>query len=102
VQSEDEGQAKLITPILGQLELYPNPNDGNEVMIIYLSDEVEEGMMTIELMDILGRSIQHERVSVKGEDVRYKLKLEEGLQAGVYFLKITREGISATERLVIR
>ncbi len=85
----------------GDLSIYPNPNGGEELMIILTGMEDEEGTVQLELLDMMGRLIQNERISSKGEQISYKMLFEERLPSGLYLLRASQEGMMLTRRLVI-
>jgi hypothetical protein len=84
-----------------QLSIYPNPNGGEELMIVLTGLSEEEGTVQLELLDMMGRLVQSERISSKGEQISYKMLFEERLPSGLYLLRASQEGMMLTRRLVI-
>jgi hypothetical protein len=85
----------------GELSIYPNPNGGEELMIVLTGLSEEEGTVQLELLDMMGRLVQSERISSKGEQISYKMLFEERLPSGLYLLRASQEGMMLTRRLVI-
>jgi hypothetical protein len=85
----------------GELTIYPNPNGGEELMITLTGLDEEEGTVQLELLDMMGRLIQSERISAKGEQINYRMSFEERLPSGLYLIRASQEGMILSRRLVI-
>ena len=101
ISSGELSDSKRILQKSQGLNLYPNPNDGQEVMIQLSNLSEVQDQAQVEVIDITGRVIQTNNIAVKGESIKYKLRFDHRLLTGVYFLKVTRNGFTLTERLVI-
>jgi hypothetical protein len=50
---------------------------------------------------MMGRLVQSERISAKGEQINYRMSFEERLPSGLYLIRASQEGMMMTKRLVI-
>jgi hypothetical protein len=73
------------------LKMYPNPLKGNT---LFLTSNANANM-SIEIYDVLGKEVLKSNLSNNAVNVS-------GLNAGVYIVKITEEGKTATRKLVIQ
>jgi hypothetical protein len=73
------------------LTMYPNPLKGNT---LYLTSTAN-AIMTVQIFDVLGKEVLKSNVINNTVNVS-------GLNAGVYIVKITEEGKTATRKLVIQ
>ena len=71
--------------------MYPNPLKGNT---LYLTSTANAAM-SVQIFDVLGKEVLKSNVINNAVDVS-------GLNAGVYMVKITEEGKTATRKLVIQ
>jgi len=91
----EERFAKLIT-------VYPNPVIENRVTLQF--NKVPQGDYTIELMDVLGRSVQQRRVTINAEEQVQALELQKNHSKGVYMVKVfDRENQSVfTQKVMVQ
>jgi hypothetical protein len=73
------------------LKMYPNPLTGNTLNFVSASN----ADMSIQIFDILGKQVLSSKVINNSVNVA-------NLNAGVYIVKITEEGKTATRKLVVR
>lgn len=98
--AEDTGnEAKWLNETV--LSIFPNPNGGEELMVVLTGLDEEEGIVQIELLDITGRLVQNERISVKGDQINYRMTFEERLPSGIYMLRASQDTMTLSKRLVI-
>jgi hypothetical protein len=73
------------------LTMYPNPLSGNT---LYLTSSANAAM-SVQIFDLLGKEVLQSNVVNNAVNVS-------GLNAGVYMVKVTEEGKTATRKLVIQ
>lgn len=73
------------------LTMYPNPLSGNT---LYLTSSANAAM-SVQIFDLLGKEVMKANVVNNAVNVS-------GLNAGVYMVKVTEEGKTATRKLVIQ
>jgi hypothetical protein len=73
------------------LTMYPNPLSGNT---LYLTSSANAAM-SVQIFDLLGKEVLKANVVNNAVNVS-------GLNAGVYMVKVTEEGKTATRKLVIQ
>ncbi|UTW63037.1 T9SS type A sorting domain-containing protein [bacterium SCSIO 12741] len=78
------------------VNVYPNPNNGN-FEVAFSGIEIDD--MTIEVRNSLGQLVYQNVVAVSGNQVE-AIQLN-GLDNGVYFLNISGDGASFTERVMV-
>ncbi|MFT4678102.1 MAG: hypothetical protein ACI84C_000151 [Flavobacteriales bacterium] len=78
--------------------IYPNPNNG-QILNVNLSG-VESTVVTMDIIDMFGKTVQAEQITVSTGNVNEVINLN-GLASGVYVVRITMGDITQTERLVI-
>ncbi len=83
VMAPQERFAKLIS-------VYPNPVTTSQVSVQF--NKVPNGDYTVELTDVLGRSVAVRKVAVAGTDQVQALPLAEGKAKGIYMVKVYDAG----------
>lgn len=73
------------------LTMYPNPLKGNTLFL----SSTANATMSVQIFDVLGKEVLNSNVVNSAINVA-------GLNAGVYIVKITEEGKTATRKLVIQ
>jgi hypothetical protein len=68
------------------ISVYPNPVTNHQVTLQF--SKVPKGDYTIELTDVLGRSVQQKRVTISIEDQVQTLQLNEKNSKGIYLVKV--------------
>ena len=84
------------------LQMYPNPNRGDQV---YLSlDAVEEGVGTVsvDILDMFGKRVSARTIAVQDGFINTVLDLDRDMANGMYMVHITAGEQRYTERLVIQ
>ncbi|HEV7330332.1 MAG TPA: T9SS type A sorting domain-containing protein [Flavisolibacter sp.] len=83
VMAPQERFAKLIS-------VYPNPVTANRISVQF--NKVPNGDYTVELTDVLGRSVMVRKVTVANTDQVQVLPLNEGNAKGIYMVKVYDAG----------
>ena len=73
------------------LTMYPNPLRGNTLYF----NSTANADMSVQIYDVLGKEVVNSKVMNNTVNVS-------GLNAGVYIVKVTEEGKTATRKLVIQ
>ena len=86
----------------GQLSLYPNPNNGEQLFLSI--DMVKEGVekVSVDIHDSFGKRVSASTIAVNEGFVNTTLDLNGGLAAGLYIVNITAGDVTYTERLVVQ
>ncbi|WKZ64872.1 MAG: MopE-related protein [Flavobacteriales bacterium] len=86
----------------GTLRLYPNPNQGDQLMLSLSA--VAEGVQTVsvDIFDLFGKRVAARTIPVQDGFVNSVLELNGELANGMYVVSITAGADSYTERLVIQ
>ncbi|PDH47300.1 MAG: hypothetical protein CND86_03700 [Bacteroidetes bacterium MED-G21] len=95
----ETSQLSLNNDSFSDLNIFPNPSKGDATIefSLYKDSEIE-----IALSNLYGAVLAQERMDLKAELNSIQLKeLYASLKSGVYFIKITQNGISATKKVVI-
>jgi len=83
------------------LLIWPNPSNGDQLFITIADLGEEVPTASIEVIDVFGKRVMNELVSVDGSALNTVLDLKNGLSEGLYVVNITASGSTFTERLVI-
>lgn len=86
-----EASASLNDNNISGLKMYPNPLKGNT---LFLTSNANAAM-SVQIFDVLGKEV------LKGNAVNGSVNVS-SLRAGVYVVKITEEGKTATRKLVVQ
>jgi hypothetical protein len=86
-----EAAASLNDNNISGLKMYPNPLKGNTLFLTSTAN----ANMSVQIFDVLGKEVLKSNVINNTVNVA-------GLNAGVYIVKITEEGKTATRKLVIQ
>ncbi len=95
----ETSQLSLNKDSFSDLNIFPNPSKGDATIefSLYKDSEIE-----IALSNLYGAVLAQERMDLKAELNSIQLKdLYSSLKSGVYFIKITQDGVSATKKVVI-
>jgi hypothetical protein len=84
------------------ISVYPNPVVDNNVVISF--SRVPNGDYTIELTDVLGRTVQQSRITIVGEDQTQTLKLAGSNTKGTYLLRVVDRDLTAvfTQKVLVQ
>jgi len=70
------------------LNLYPNPNDGQFVIQLQLNDDVNT-QADIQINNVLGQSIYLDRKAIVNGELFAEVKFDATIPAGTYFVQVT-------------
>ena len=86
----------------GTATLWPNPNDGEQVMLSI--DEVPATLTTIQvdIFDLYGKKVVARTIATQGTRFNGMLTLNGDLASGLYLVNITLGDLTITERLMVR
>jgi hypothetical protein len=68
------------------IAVYPNPVTSNRISVQF--NKVPHGDYTVELTDVLGRSVMQRKISINNEQQVQPLSLSEGNSKGIYMVKV--------------
>ncbi|MDG2164510.1 MAG: M43 family zinc metalloprotease [Flavobacteriales bacterium] len=95
----ETSQLSLNKDSFSDLNIFPNPSKGDATIEFSL---YKDSKIEIALSNLYGAVLAQERMDLKAELNSIQLKdLYSSLKAGVYFIKITQDGVSATKKVVI-
>ena len=78
-----------------ELNVYPNPNDGNFTLVF---PENHTGEYNIRFYNLQGRKVKATRMQVRPNRYQYPLSLE-NVHDGIYLMHIEKNGLSETRRI---
>ncbi|MBK8498168.1 MAG: T9SS type A sorting domain-containing protein [Flavobacteriales bacterium] len=98
----DGGGQNMAAEDITGLNLYPNPNRGDQVVLTM--DRVEEGVHTVsvDFFDTFGKRVSGRTIAVADGFVNSIIELNGELAAGMYLVNITAGTTVHTQRLVIQ
>ena len=73
-------------PYAGEFSVYPNPVTANQLTVQF--HKVPAGNYTVELRDVLGRTVMQKKITVNTESQVQPLSLNEGDAKGVYMISV--------------
>ena len=79
------------------MNIFPNPSKGDATIEFNL---YEDSKVEITLSNLYGAVLAQKNVEAKLNSIQLK-ELYTSFKAGVYFIKITQNGLSATKKVVI-
>ncbi len=85
----------------GVLELWPNPNNGDQLTVHIEDPGFETGTATIDVIDLFGKHVISETINVDGSTINYVVDLRDDIADGLYIVNVTTDDRSFTQRLVI-
>ncbi len=94
----DEEKDLSDAAVAPEAAIYPNPNNG-QILNVNLSG-VESTVVTMDIIDMFGKTVQAEQITVATGNVNEVINLN-GLASGVYNVRFTMNNTTQTERLVI-
>ena len=68
------------------ISVYPNPVTSNRISVRFT--KVPQGDYTVELTDVLGRSVTQKKVSISNEAAVQPLSISDGSSKGIYMVKV--------------
>ncbi len=94
-----QSELSLNNDSFSELNIFPNPSQGDVTIEFNLH---KDSKVEITLSNLYGAVLTQKRIDMKAELNSIQLKdLYKNLKAGVYFIKITQDGLSATKKVVI-
>jgi len=84
------------------IAVYPNPVLNNRISVQF--NKVPQGDYTVELTDVIGRSVMQRKISINNEVQIQPLNLSEGAAKGVYMVKVydTEKQSVFTQKVVVQ
>ncbi|RYZ27502.1 MAG: T9SS type A sorting domain-containing protein [Chitinophagaceae bacterium] len=84
------------------IAVYPNPVTSNRISVQF--NKVPQGDYTVELTDVIGRSVMQRKISINNEVQIQPLSLSEGAAKGVYMVKVydTEKQSVFTQKVVVQ
>jgi hypothetical protein len=84
------------------IAVYPNPVSTNRISVQF--NKVPQGDYTVELTDMIGRSVTQRRITITNEMQIQPLALSEGASKGVYMVKVydTEKQSVFTQKVVVQ
>ncbi|MEO8067370.1 MAG: T9SS type A sorting domain-containing protein, partial [Flavobacteriales bacterium] len=94
------GSFRDVTVDGAHLSMYPNPNR-EEVLYLSIEGLSDESLVAnVDLFDAMGKLVSTEQVSVADGTLNHALTLSSEMGAGLYFVHVTVDGQTFTERLM--
>lgn len=84
------------------LQLWPNPNAGDELHVAMEGLVTEEEQAQLTITDLQGRAIDHRRIGLIGTSINERIHLPRTPAPGIYLVNVVVGDLSITERLVIQ
>jgi hypothetical protein len=81
-----------------QIQLYPNPNGGDRVV---LNINGMEGETTITITDATGRTIEQMTKTIEGEYFQQEIMFQQSLSSGLYQVTIKNGGLLQSVRMMV-
>ena len=97
VLAEQENEEEVNAWSAQNVQLFPNPNAGHEVM---LSVSGMEGMITIEVMDAMGRLLQSTTALSEGNLIK-ELEFAQTLSSGLYEVRVSNGKEQRVARMMV-
>jgi hypothetical protein len=69
-----------------QIAVYPNPVTSSQITVQF--NKVPNGNYTVELRDVLGRSVFQKKITINSENQVQGFQLNESNAKGVYMIKV--------------
>lgn len=84
------------------ISVYPNPVTVNKITVQF--NQVPRGEYTVELTDVVGRSVMQRKLQVEAENQTQVLPLSESFSKGVYMIKVFDGGKQSvfTQKIVVQ
>ncbi len=83
-------------------EVWPNPTADGSFDVRWTVPMVQEGTITLEVLDLNGRTLHQERIAMADGFLQAHITPQQHLSSGVYLMRFTAEGTQHMERLVVR
>ena len=96
------GNSNMTIPNTGTLNMYPNPNNGDQLTISLTEVARDVRTMSVDIYDLTGKRITARTIAVQDGSVTTVLDLNSEISNGLYMVNITAGEKTYTERLVIQ
>ena len=96
------GSSSMAVSNEGDLTLYPNPNNGDQLFVNLSAVERGVNTVNVDIYDLTGKRISARVLAVQDGMLNTALDLNGGIANGVYLVNITAGSKTYTERLVIQ
>ncbi|MEZ4740220.1 MAG: T9SS type A sorting domain-containing protein [Flavobacteriales bacterium] len=96
------GSSNLATEGNGNLTMYPNPNNGEQLFVSLTDLAPDVHTVSVDLFDLTGKRITARTIAVNDGHLHTALELNSDLASGLYMVNITAGDKTFTERLVIQ
>ena len=83
------------------MELWPNPNRGDQMNVRIDDLGFETSTATIDVIDLYGKYVATETINVDGSRINYAMDLSNTVADGLYVVNIHAGDKTFTQRLVI-
>ncbi len=100
--SNDNREEVVATPTQSALlQLFPNPNNGDQLNVRIEELPFEIGTASIDVIDLFGKHVVSETINVDGTAINEVLDLGSNITDGMYMVNVTAGDETFTQRLVI-
>ncbi|NNC84052.1 MAG: T9SS type A sorting domain-containing protein [Flavobacteriales bacterium] len=99
--SDDVSELKLIGTESVTMDLFPNPSDGQQVMLELSGLPDAQQGIRIDILDQTGRTVHHQTIASKGAELRSLIGFEQTLPAGIYYVRCQIDGMPIIRKLTI-
>lgn len=83
--------------------IFPNPNSGNEVFVALEGLPEKSSSVSIEILDLYGRTLTRELLTHKGSEFGRWIQFQENLPMGMYMIRIAlNEESNSVHRMVVK
>ncbi len=85
-----------------RISIYPNPVTTDNIVVSF--SKVPQGEYTIEISDVLGRTVMQRRIVISGEDQTQALRLDGGNAKGTYLLRVVDRDLKSvfSQKLLVQ
>jgi len=97
----NDDEVKIITQN-GSLNIYPNPNHGDEININLANESGSSVMSYIQILDLNGKLVHAEVVAVKNGKMGTIIHFEPSLTAGMYFIAVEMNDEILRDKFVVK
>jgi hypothetical protein len=82
--------------------LYPNPNNGEQVMLTLGGLDVRTETVSVEMYDLFGAQVMSRTIAAQDGSLNTMVELPGTLATGVYVVRVMAEGKTWTERMAVQ
>jgi len=99
---EDGGQRVLLNADEPAMNLYPNPNRGEQVFLNLNGLGDGAGSISVDVYDMFGNQVMARTLIAQDGQVNTMLELPGTLASGMYVVNVSSDGRTWTERMVVQ